>query len=203
MVRTGFYYATFPALAGGLLGWQGWWPAAGPLLGLAGFVLFFFRDPERTPPSVPGAILAPADGRVLAVEETTLEGVPHTQVSIFLSIFDVHVNRAPIAGTIAGVRYRPGKFHIASSRRAGRENEQNEVVLEGEGTRVILRQIAGLVARRIEFWKKLGDRVERGQRLGMIRFGSRAEVVFDRRCRVKVRPGQHVRAGASVLAIRE
>lgn len=203
MIRTGFYYATVPALAGGFLGWRGWWGAAGLLLGLAAFVLFFFRDPERRPPQVPGAILAPADGRVLAVEEIALDGVPHTQVSIFLSIFDVHVNRAPIAGTIAALRYRPGKFHVASSRRAGRENEQNEAVLEGEGTRVVVRQIAGLVARRIEFWKKLGDQVERGQRLGMIRFGSRAEVVFERRCRVQVQPGQHVRAGTSVLAIRE
>ncbi len=202
MVRTGLYFATVPALAGGVLGWQGWWLPAAPLLGLAGFVLFFFRDPERAAPAEPGAILAPADGKVLAVEETAVDGQPQTQVSIFLSIFDVHVNRAPIAGTIAQVRYRPGKFHIASTRRASRENERNEVVLEGDGARVIVRQIAGLVARRIEFWKKVGDRVERGQRLGMIRFGSRAEVVFDPRCRVQVQPGQHVRAGSTVLAIR-
>lgn len=203
MIRTGVYYAAVPALAGGLLGWQGWWVSGVVFLGLAGFVLFFFRDPERTVSGAPGAIVAPADGRVLAVEETTLEGVPQTEVSIFLSVFDVHVNRAPIAGTIAAVRYRPGKFHVASQDRASRENERNEVVLEGEGTRVVVRQIAGLVARRIEFWKKVGDQVERGQRLGMIRFGSRAEVVFDSRCRVQVKPGQHVRAGASILAIRE
>ncbi|OFV83207.1 MAG: phosphatidylserine decarboxylase [Acidobacteria bacterium RIFCSPHIGHO2_12_FULL_67_30] len=203
MVRTGFFFAAVPALAGGVLGWQGWWTASAPLLGLAGFVLFFFRDPERAVPVESGAIVAPADGKVLAVEETTVDGRPQTQVSIFLSIFDVHVNRAPIAGTIAEVRYRPGKFHIASTKRASRENERNEVVLESGGTRVIVRQIAGLVARRIEFWKKVGDQVERGQRLGMIRFGSRAEVVFDRCCRVEVRPGQHVRAGTSILAIRE
>lgn len=202
MVRTGFYFATVPALAGGVLGWQGWWLPAAPLLGLAGFVLFFFRDPERAVPAEPDALVAPADGKVLAVEETTADGAPQTQVSIFLSIFDVHVNRAPIAGTIRRVEHRPGKFHLASTRRASRENERNEVVLESDGTRVIVRQIAGLVARRIEFWKKVGDQVERGQRLGMIRFGSRAEVVFDRSWRVQVRPGEHVRAGSTVLAVR-
>jgi len=203
MVRTGLYFAAVPAFAGGFLGWQGWWAPAAPLLGLAGFVLFFFRDPERAAPSVPGAILAPADGKVLAVEEVILDGQAQIQVSIFLSIFDVHVNRAPIAGRIEAVHYRPGKFHIASTRRASRENERNEIVLESDGGRVVVRQIAGLVARRIEFWREIGDQVERGERLGMIRFGSRAEVVFDRRCRVEVRPGQHVRAGVSVLAVRE
>lgn len=203
MIRTGLLYASLPALAGGLLGWQGWWGAAAGLLALAAFVLYFFRDPERRVAAAPGAIVAPADGRVLAVEGITLDGVPHTQVSIFLSVFDVHVNRAPIGGQITAVRYRPGKFHLASQPRASRENEQNEVVLDGQGTRVVFRQIAGVLARRIEFWKKVGDQVERGQRLGMIRFGSRAEVVFEPCCRVLVRPGQHVRAGSSILAIRE
>lgn len=203
MIRTGFVFAGVPALLGGLLVWQGWWGTGAVLLGLAAFVLFFFRDPERAIPATPGAILAPADGRVLGVGEVALEGVAHTQVDIFLSVFDVHVNRAPIGGTITAVHYRPGKFHVASRPQASRENEQNEVVLEGEGTRVVFRQIAGILARRIEFWKRVGDQVERGQRLGMIRFGSRAEVVFDARCRVQVRPGQHVRAGSSILAIRE
>lgn len=203
MMRTGYVYASVPALVGGLLGWQGWWVGAVVFLGLAAFVLFFFRDPERIVAAVPGAIVAPADGRVLAVEQTALEGIQQTQVSIFLSLFDVHVNRAPIGGTIAAVRYRPGRFHVASRPRASRENEQNEVVVDGEGTRVIFRQIAGILARRIEFWKKVGDQVDRGQRLGMIRFGSRAEVVFDPRFRVQVSPGDHVRAGLSILAIRE
>lgn len=203
MIRTGFVFAGVPTLLGGLLVWQGWWGTGAVLLGLATFVLFFFRDPERVIPATPGAILAPADGQVLGVEAVTVEGVPHTQVDIFLSVFDVHVNRAPIGGTITAVRYRPGRFHVASRPQASRENEQNEVVLEGEGTRVVLRQIAGILARRIEFWKRVGDQVERGQRLGMIRFGSRTEVVFDARCRVQVQPGQHVRAGSSILAIRE
>lgn len=203
MVRTGLYYAAPPALLGGLLGWQGWWLAAAGFLFLAAFVLFFFRDPERVVAGGPGAIVSPADGRVLTVEETMLDGVPQRQVSIFLSVFDVHVNRAPIGGTITALRYRPGKFHVASRPRASRENEQNEVVLEGEGTRVVFRQIAGILARRIEFWGKVGDQVERGQRLGMIRFGSRAEIIFDSGWRVQVQSGEHVRAGSSILAVRE
>lgn len=202
MIRTGLIYASLPALAGSLLAWTGWWIAAAVFLGLAAFVLYFFRDPERAVVTTPGAIVSPADGRVLAVEETSLEGVPHTRISIFLSLFDVHVNRAPIGGTLVGLRYRPGKFHVASQARASLENEQNEITLEGEGTRVVFKQIAGILARRIEFWKKLGDHLERGQRVGMIRFGSRVEVFFAPRYRVQVKPGEHVRAGSSVLALR-
>ena len=202
MIRTGFIYASVPFLAGVLLAWKGWWLAAIVLLGLAGFALFFFRDPERVVATMPGAIVSPADGRVLAVEETTLEGVLQTQISIFLSLFDVHVNRAPIAGTLVDVRYRPGKFHVASRAQASSENEQNEIVVEGEGTRVLFKQIAGILARRIEFWNKPGDRLERGQRVGMIRFGSRVEVFFDPRYRVQVKPGEHVQGGSSILALK-
>jgi phosphatidylserine decarboxylase len=203
MLRIGFYFAAVPALLGAGLAWSQWWVAAGAAWGLAGFLLFFFRDPERVVPTTTGAIVSPADGRVLAVEETTWEGEPRTKVSIFLSVFDVHVNRAPIAGRIVDVRYQPGKFHVAARAVAGRENEQNTVTLEGEGTRVVFKQIAGLLARRIEFWKKPGDQLARGERVGMIRFGSRAEVFFDTRCRVQVRPGQHVKGGSSILAVRE
>lgn len=203
MIRSGFYYASVPAVAGLVFVWLGWWVATGALFTLAGFVLFFFRNPERVVTTAPGAVVAPADGRILAVEKTALEGRPHTRVSIFLSLFDVHVNRSPIAGTVAGVRYRPGKFHVASRPAASRENEQNEVTIEGEGTRVLFRQIAGVLARRIEFWQKPGDQLERGQRVGMIRFGSRVEVFLEPRYRVQVRTGEHVRAGASILAICE
>jgi phosphatidylserine decarboxylase len=203
MIREGFYFAVGPALVGILLAWLSWWGPAAVLFFLAGFVLFFFRDPERVVPATPGAIVSPADGRVLAIDQTSLNGTPQTRVSIFLSLFDVHVNRAPIAGRIDAVRYHPGRFHVASRDRASRENEQNEVTLEGEGTRVMFKQIAGVLARRIEFWKKPGDQLERGQRVGMIRFGSRAEVFFEPHYRVKVRPGEHVNGGASILAIRE
>lgn len=203
MVRTGFLYSIIPIVVAVLLLSQGWWAPTGFFLALAVFVLFFFRDPERVVTAQAGALVSPADGRVLAVEAATVDDRPQTQVSIFLSLFDVHVNRTPIAGTIRRVEYRPGKFHIASRPQAGRENEQNEVVVEGEGTRVVFRQIAGVLARRIEFWRKPGDQLERGQRVGMIRFGSRVEVLFDSRYRVQVKPGEHVRGGSSILAIRE
>lgn len=203
MIRTGFIYASVPALAGGLLAWKGWWVAAIVLLGVAGFVLFFFRDPERVVAATPGAIVSPADGRVLGVEETVLEGLAQTRISIFLSLFDVHVNRAPIAGTLVDVRYRPGKFHVASRASASSENEQNEITIEGEGTRVLFKQIAGILARRIEFWNRPGDRVERGQRVGMIRFGSRVEVFFEPGYRVQVKPGDHVQGGSTTLALKQ
>jgi len=203
MIRTGFYLAAVPALPALLLSWLGWWGPAVLLWALAAFVLFFFRDPERVVPTMPGVIVSPADGRVLAVDQMRLDGAAQTRISIFLSVFDVHVNRAPIGGRIGAVDYRPGRFHVASRNEASRENEQNEVTLVGEGTRVVFRQIAGVLARRIEFWKKLGDELERGQRVGMIRFGSRTEVFFDPHYRVHVRPGDHVKGGATILAVRE
>ncbi|MBI2956091.1 MAG: phosphatidylserine decarboxylase family protein [Acidobacteria bacterium] len=203
MVPSGFKFAALPLLAGGVFLWRDGWLVGALLLGLGVFVLFFFRDPDRRVPEVAGAIVSPADGRVLGIDQVVLAGTPYTRVSIFLSLFDVHVNRAPIAGRIAAVQYRPGKFHVASRAAASRENENNEVTLEGEGTRVVLKQIAGLLARRIEFWKKLGDELERGERLGMIRFGSRVEVLFDSHYRVRVASGEHVRGGSSILAVQE
>jgi phosphatidylserine decarboxylase len=154
MVRTGYYFAVGPALVAVLLGWFGLWGFATISFLLAGFVLFFFRDPERTIPTTPGAIVSPADGRVISVDQTDLLGSSHTRISIFLSVFDVHVNRAPIEGTVDDIQYRAGRFHIASHDQASHENEQNEVTMAGEGTRVVFRQIAGVLARRIEFWKK-------------------------------------------------
>lgn len=203
MVKTGYYFAVVPFLAGLLLAWLGLWGLATIFFVVTAFVLFFFRDPERPVPAMPGAIVSPADGRILAVDQSELNGAQQTRISIFLSVFDVHVNRAPIGGLIESVQHRPGKFHLASRRSASQENEQNEVVMEGEGTRVVFRQIAGVLARRIEFWKKTGDRLERGQRLGMIRFGSRVEIFFPPHYRVQVRPGDHVQGGSRILAIRE
>jgi len=203
IVRTGYFFAAVPAAAGLLALGLGWRVAGAVLLALAGFVLFFFRDPERAIPTAPGVVVSPADGRVLGVDETKLEGRAVTRVSIFLSLFDVHVNRAPIAGRVAAVRYQPGRFHVASRPAASEENELNEVALEGEGTRVIFRQIAGLLARRIEFWPRTGDELARGQRLGLIRFGSRVEVFFDPSYRAQVSAGARVHGGSSVLAVRQ
>lgn len=203
MVRIGYGFASVPAAAGALLLWLGWWIVGGALLALAAFVLFFFRDPERKIPDVPGAIVSPADGWVLSVGEVSVNGATQTRVTIFLSLFDVHVNRAPIAGRITAAEYRRGKFLVASRERASLENEQNEITLDGEGTRVVFRQIAGVLARRIEFWKKPGDDLARGERVGMIRFGSRVEVFFEPRFRARVKPGDHVRGGSSILAQRD
>lgn len=203
MVRIGYAFASVPAAVGALLLWLGWWIAGGVLVALAVFVLYFFRDPERTIPDVPGAIVSPADGWVLSVDEVEVNGTKQARIVVFLSLFDVHVNRAPIAGRIASAEYRRGKFLVASRERASVENEQNQITIEGEGTRVVFTQIAGVLARRIEFWKKPGDALARGERVGMIRFGSRVEVFFEPRFRARVKRGDHVRGGSSILAQRD
>jgi phosphatidylserine decarboxylase len=197
MVRDGIYYAVALVLAGVLVSYlSAIWMAA-PLYVLAAFCLYFFRDPERVIPAGPVAV-SPADGKVVAVKE---EG-PGTRVSIFLNIFDVHVNRAPIAGTIAEVRYQKGRFLVASQERASSENEQNTVVVQGDGTRVTFKQIAGIIARRIVFNKRLGDVVAAGERVGLIKFGSRVDVILGPEWELAVRQGMHVQAGASILARR-
>lgn len=197
MVRDGFYYGAGFALAGVAMTWVQPW-AALPLFVLAGFCVYFFRDPEREIPSGPVAV-SPADGKIVAVHP---EGLDHKRVSIFLNIFDVHVNRTPISGTITDVKYRKGRFLVASKAKASLENEQNTVIVEGNGTRVVFSQIAGLIARRIVFDKKPGDIVAAGERIGLIKFGSRVDVVFGPEWDILVRVGMHVAAGSSVLARR-
>jgi phosphatidylserine decarboxylase len=169
-----------------------------PLFILAAFCLYFFRDPERAIPAGPVAV-SPADGKVVAVKQ---ESATQMRISIFLNIFDVHVNRAPIAGTIAEVRYSKGQFHVASREESSTENEQNVVSVRGEGTLVVFKQIAGLIARRIVFNKKLGDVVAKGERVGLIKFGSRVDVLFGPEWVVAVQPGARVSAGSSVIARR-
>jgi phosphatidylserine decarboxylase len=143
--------------------------------------------------------VAPADGKVVAVKP---EGPAINRVSIFLNIFDVHVNRAPIGGDIAAVEYHAGRFHVASREACSTENEQNIVTVEGAGSRVVFKQIAGLIARRIVFNKKPGDRVSTGERVGLIKFGSRVDVLFGPEWEIVVRPGMRVAAGSSVIARR-
>ncbi len=196
MIADGFYYALAAILAGAglvwLWGWPGWIPAAL----LAGFFLYFFRDPERRIPEDPEAVVSPADGRVSLVE-TTPAG---TRISIFLSIFDVHVNRAPIAGRVSGVDYRRGKFLNALNPRCSAENEQNRVRLEGEQGMVDFAQIAGVLARRIVFWPHPGDRLQRGERVGLIKFGSRVDLWLPARAEPLVTRGKRVRGGSTILA---
>jgi phosphatidylserine decarboxylase len=143
--------------------------------------------------------VSPADGKIVSIRQ---EGPDTTRISIFLNIFDVHVNRAPIAGSIAEVRYQPGKFIIASREEASIQNEQNTVAIEGAAGRVVFKQIAGLIARRIVFYKKPGDPVNAGERVGLIKFGSRADVFLGPEWKIEVTQGMRVKAGSSVLARR-
>jgi phosphatidylserine decarboxylase len=198
IVADGIYYALGLTAGGFAVSYfAGPWFGL-PLFVLAVFCLYFFRDPERAIPAGPVAV-SPADGKVVAVKR---ESATETRISIFLNIFDVHVNRAPIGGTIAEVRYRKGQFHVASREECSSENEQNEVSVRGEGTCVVFKQIAGLIARRIVFHKQPGDLVSKGERVGLIKFGSRVDVLFGREWEIVVEPGMRVAAGSSVIARR-
>ncbi len=200
MVADGYKFAAAPLLFGMVaLGFHWNW-LGGVLLVLGAFVLFFFRDPERTPPSDPELIVSPADGRVMEVVEEARGECPGRRISVFLSIFDVHVNRAPVAGRIAAMEYRKGQFHAAMRGRASEQNEQNVIHVSTEHGEVVFKQIAGWVARRILCWKAVGDSVTRGERVGMIRFGSRVDIWLPDRVEILVRPGQHVAGGSSILA---
>jgi phosphatidylserine decarboxylase len=162
--------------------------------------LWFFRDPERSIPTDAGAVVSPGDGKVTDVSTLADGDRKQLRVSIFLSVFDVHVNRCPIAGIVREVRYQRGKFLNAMSAICADQNEQNIVTVEGDGQKVVFKQIAGLLARRIVFYPKIGDRLERGQRVGLIKFGSRVDVLLDASARMNVKVGDRVKGGASVLA---
>jgi phosphatidylserine decarboxylase len=199
MVKEGYAYG-LPLLlvAGGLLGLRVYW-AGLVFLALAAFVLNFFRDPERPIPADPHAIISPADGRIVQIQDEVGAGPRQRRVSIFMSPLDVHVNRAPIAGTLRDVSYRKGAFHIASQTRASVENEQNTFTIEGAQGTVVVSQIAGALARRVVFWKKVGDHLARGERVGMIKFGSRVDVLLNSEVELQVKVGDSVRAGSSIL----
>jgi phosphatidylserine decarboxylase len=201
MVKDGIYYALALSAAGALV-WVLLNPAfAAPLFLLALFCLYFFRDPDRTIPDGPVAV-SPADGKVVGIIG---DGSECTRISIFLNIFDVHVNRAPIAGRIANVEYTKGQFLVASREVASTQNERNTVTISGAtagDASVRFAQIAGLIARRIVFYKKLGDTVAKGERVGLIKFGSRVDIFLGPEWEIKVRPGQRVAGGSSVIAQR-
>lgn len=200
MVRDGYYYGFVLLASAILVGWltaPAW--AAVPIL-LAAFFMWFFRDPERTIPSNPGAVVSPADGKVTEVAAVTVDGTKLQRISIFLNVFDVHVNRSPVAGVIRAARYQSGKFLNAMDPASAEHNEQNTVTVEGEGHTIIFKQIAGLLARRIVFTKKIGDTVARGERVGLIKFGSRTDVLLEPSAEIKVKVGDRVKGGSSVLA---
>jgi phosphatidylserine decarboxylase len=199
IVSTGIYYAAALFVAAGLVWWlAGPWFAA-PLLLLALFCLYFFRDPDREIPTGPVAV-SPADGKVIAIKP---EGPGLTRFTIFLNVFDVHVNRAPVGGRIEKVQYKTGKFLVASKEACSTDNEQNIVTVTGDGTSVVFKQIAGLIARRIVFDKRVGDHVATGERIGLIKFGSRMDVLFGPEWEIVAKIGQRVSAGSSVIATRK
>ena len=200
MVRDGYFYAVPLIAAAVLLGWltnPAW--AIIPCL-LAFFFLWFFRDPERAIPQDAGAVVSPGDGKVTDVSPVTVGNGKLMRLSIFLSVFNVHVNRSPIAGVISQVRYQRGQYLNAMNKTSAELNEQNIVTVEADGQTVIFKQIAGLLARRIVFNHKVGDRLERGQRVGLIKFGSRVDVLLDASAKVNVKVGDRVKGGVSVLA---
>jgi len=199
MVKDGIYYGLGMFIAAALLAWISPWLAIPPLL-LAAFFLWFFRDPERSIPPEPGQIVSPADGKVTCVDSIQVNGQARTRISIFLNVFNVHVNRSPIAGVVKQVQYQKGKFGNAMGAGSSDDNEQNIVTVEGEGQTVIFKQIAGLLARRIVFTRSVGDSVGRGERIGLIKFGSRVDVVLHPDVRVVVKVGDHVAGGSSVIA---
>jgi phosphatidylserine decarboxylase len=200
MVRDGYFYGIGLLAAAAILLWLTSWPLALVAVLLAAFFLWFFRDPERVVPSGPGLIVSPGDGLVTeAVRFETTDG-PRQRISIFLSVFDVHVNRSPIEGTITVARYQKGKYLNAMNPASATENEQNIVTVHGEGFEVTFKQIAGLLARRIVFVPVVGSAIARGERVGLIKFGSRVDVILPAEAELRVKPGVRVRGGASVLA---
>ena len=173
-------------------------------LGITVFIVSFFRDPERDIPSGEDSIVSPADGKVIVVKRVT-EGrilkAEAIQISIFMNVFNVHVNRVPASGRVSEVFYNPGKFFSADKDKASLENEQNALLIEAEnGKKFVVNQIAGLIARRIVCYAKEGDAVEKGRRFGMIRFGSRLDVYLPVDCRANVKEGDKVKAGSTILA---
>ena len=205
MVRDGYIYGVGFVAVALLLGvFTGVWAWAILPLALAAFLLWFFRDPPRQIPSGEGIIVSPGDGKVTeTVRIDTPEGA-RQRISIFLSVFNVHVNRAPIGGEVTRVAYQKGLYLNAMNPASAERNEQNAATIRGEGDdadfEVTFKQIAGLIARRIVFNHKEGDRLERGQRVGLIKFGSRVDVVLPAEAVIRVKVGDKVKGGSSVLA---
>jgi phosphatidylserine decarboxylase len=199
----GWGFILVPLALAALLAWAGWLKGAVFFGLLAGFMAFFFRDPDRSAPAVAGAILAPADGRVTHVRAAVHDSFvgPAQAVSIFLSPLDVHVNRAPVAGLVVGVEYRPGAKRAAYRADASEVNERTSIAIQGEAARVVVRQIAGVLARRIVCRVRPGDKLASGERFGLIKFGSRTDLIVPASARLQVKPGDHVRGGETVVGV--
>ncbi len=182
----------------------GWKNTAYVSLVLTLFVLFFFRDPERTVPEGKGVVVSPADGRVIVIKdiyEPNYLKQDVKQISIFLSVFNVHVNRSPVGGTVELVKYNPGKFHVASVDKASLDNEQTAMVIDDGKYKILVKQIAGLIARRIVCYAKPGDQVSTGERYGLIRFGSRVDIFLPKDTELKVKLGDRVKGARDIIGV--
>ena len=201
MVRDGFFYALGLGAVAAALWWFGMpgWLVALPIV-LAAFFLWFFRDPNRTIPQGPGQVVSPGDGVVTEAEWIETISGSRLRLSIFLNVFDVHVNRVPVGGVVKVCEFRKGQFMNAMNPESVLNNEQTLITIDTGEYEVSFKQIAGLLARRIVCRLKVGDRVERGQRMGLIKFGSRVDVLIPSEAELRVKPGVRVKGGASVLA---
>jgi phosphatidylserine decarboxylase len=197
MVRDGYIYGLSLLAVAAVLAWatDTWVWSVVPVL-LAVFFLWFFRDPQRAIPQGAGLVVSPADGVVTETVRIETPQGPRQRVSIFLNVFDVHVNRSPIAGEVTAVRYQKGKFLNAMNQECAERNEQNIVTVQGEGMEIVFKQIAG----RIVFNHRVGDRFERGQRVGLIKFGSRTDIILPAEAEIRVKTGQRVKGGSSIIA---
>ena len=200
MVKEAYRFAIPPIVLGVLALGFGWYWAAGILIFLGLFVFYFFRDPERTIPSDPSVIVSPADGRVVMIVDELLDGKMGHRISIFLAIWNVHVQRSPYVGRIADVVYRPGRFYGAFRGKASTDNEQNIIYIHTAKGPLVFKQIAGAIARRVICWKQGGQTVALGERVGLIRFGSRVDVWLPLETEVTVKLGQNVKGGEDILA---
>ncbi|HWF88456.1 MAG TPA: phosphatidylserine decarboxylase family protein [Pyrinomonadaceae bacterium] len=199
IVKESIPYIVVPLLLAAAAAVLGFWYVAALLFLVTLFMAFFFRDPKRTPPSDPDVVVSPADGKVTRIGPANAGTNSPTVVSIFLSPFDVHINRSPIRGKIVDVLYSPGKFLMATNEKASLVNEQNALTIQGEKITVVCKQIAGILARRIVCWKAAGDSVGLGERFGMIKFSSRTDVLLPANVKVTVKEGQRVRGGITVI----
>lgn len=197
IVRDAYRFLSPLAILAAVTFWLGFNIAGGLVVALFAFVAFFFRNPPRKISQDPRVIVSPADGKVVRLERVGNV----TQMSIFLSLFNVHVNRSPIAGRIQAIDYRPGKFHAAYNPAASRENERNIVMVSDGRINIVFTQIAGVVARRIVFWRKVGDEVGKGELVGLIRFGSRVDVLFPAGTEATVKVGDRVKGGSSQIGL--
>ena len=201
IAKDGYMFILPLAVLTGIFWALSWLWVTGLFAGLFLFVTWFFRDPERSIPEDPNAIVSAGDGRVVEIvqeKDPLLDGV-YTRVSVFLNVFNVHVNRVPIAGKIQATRYNPGKFLNAASHKASLDNEQSAILLNNGHVTILVKQIAGLIARRIVCWAEEGDEYQRGQRFGLIRFGSRVDIFLPEGTDIKVEIGNIVSGGSSII----